>query len=375
MLEGLFKSVSTGLTILMSLPGPGILFQLALAKPSEIQHLFPTREIPASQTSQAYPNEVIPLFERVPWKGNQITVSQFLQQTKAQAFLAIYKGSLVHEWYANGIDATTKLPSYSVGKSIVSLLAGQTIEAGLLSEDAKLVSVLPELKSGTKYDDIAIQHLLDMQSGVDVSEKYTWLQGTMLMALTKDLPGFVRHRQELKFKPGAMGEYRSIDTQLLGMAVARVEGQTLSKLLAERIWIPMGAQDNATWNLDRKEGLEKAFCCINATARDFAKIGSLVLHNGMANGKQIISRSWIERLRTPVGDIDGWQYAAQWWHFGQGDFGAVGIHGQYIYIDPHRDIVLVKLSNYGAEQDEKETIEALRAISAELSQAQRQRIF
>lgn len=366
MLAAIIKSVSTSFALLMTLPSPTLWYDLAFGKPSDLQHQFPVREIPASANVREFNKSLMSIFEQVPWKGKSIPASQFLFETKTQAFVAVKGGKIVHEWYAEGIDAKTRLPSYSVAKSIVSLLAGQTIDAGLLSEDALLVSVLPELKAGTEYDRITIRHLLDMQSGVDVSEEYAKPHGTFLMAITDDLNLFTRHFKDMKFAPGTKCEYRSVDTQLLGMAIARVEGRSLADLLYERIWSPIGAEDDATWNLDRVGGQEKAFCCINATARDFAKIGTLILSKGEAYGKQVISPAWLKRVSTPVSAVDGWHYTAQWWHFSNGTFGAVGIYGQYIFLDPRRNTVIVKLSNYGAEQDEKETVEALQAISMAL---------
>jgi CubicO group peptidase (beta-lactamase class C family) len=187
------------------------------------------------------------------------------------------------------------------------------------------------------------------------------------MMLTTDLGAFLHQHRDLVFAPGSKGEYRSVDTQLLGEVVARREGRTLSELLRDELWGPIGAQDAATWNLDRDGGKEKAFCCINASARDFAKVGQLVLADGTVDGKRVVPTDWISRIRTPAPHTVGnWAYSAQWWHptggMG-GDFSAVGIYGQYIYVDPRTETVIVKLSDHGTEQDEQETIDAFRSIA------------
>ncbi|MGC0363874.1 CubicO group peptidase (beta-lactamase class C family) [Rhodococcus sp. 27YEA15] len=155
---------------------------------------------------------------------------------------------------------------------------------------------------------------------------------------------------------------------MLGEILAKVEGVPLTELLERDIWGPIGAQDPATWNLDDDGGREKAFCCINATARDFAKIGQLVLDGGSVGGTQVVPPAWITRISTPAPDeVSAWGYSAQWWHptgANRPDLFAVGIYGQYIYLDPATRTVMVKLSDYGSEQDEQETIDAMRAITA-----------
>ena len=164
--------------------------------------------------------------------------------------------------------------------------------------------------------------------------------------------------------------YRSIDTEVLGLILARVESKPLADLLSERIWKPMGAQAAATWNLDRPGGVEKAFCCINATARDFARLGLLVADRGRAGAAAIIPARWIERISTPARRaVDGWQYSAQWWHAPGGDdddISAIGVYGQYVYVNRVTGTVVVKLSDYGAEQDETETLAVMQAIAADL---------
>ncbi|XYD09372.1 serine hydrolase [Methylobacterium sp. NMS12] len=191
------------------------------------------------------------------------------------------------------------------------------------------------------------------------------------MYLTRDLTAFVRDNAHLAFKPGTKGRYRSIDTELLGLILARVEGKPLADILSERIWKPMGAQADATWNLDRPGGIEKAFCCINATARDFARLGLLVADQGRSGEHRVIPGRWIERIMTPARrDVDGWQYSAQWWHAPGGeddDISAIGVYGQYIYVNRATGTVIVKLSDHGAEQDEVDTLAVMQAIAADLA--------
>ncbi|WP_174186296.1 serine hydrolase domain-containing protein [Nocardia barduliensis] len=357
-------------TPVLRIPSPPTLVRLMTDPPSAQGALFESRTVSASLTARPLPNAPRPLPERVPWRGSHRSITDFLDTTHTNSFLVLRGGAVTHEWYRDGVTATTRQSSWSVVKSIVSLLTGRAVAAGKLAEDDRLVRILPELTTGGAYDTVTIRDLLDMASGVDVSEnynKYMPLTGTARMYLTEDLAGFVRDHRGLRFPAGSAGEYRSVDTQLLGMALARVEGLPLADLLERDIWAPIGAQDDALWNLDRAGGQEKAFCCLNATARDFAKIGQLVLDGGRVGDAQIVPPQWIDRIRTPaphrVGD---WPYGAQWWHPTGGDgadLTAVGVYGQYVYVDPPSGTVIVKLSDHGTTQDEQETIEVFRAIA------------
>ncbi|MEU2102972.1 MULTISPECIES: serine hydrolase domain-containing protein [unclassified Nocardia] len=356
-------------TAVLHIPSPPTLLRLMTDPPSAQGELFESRTVAASPTPRPLPIAPRPLPDRVPWKGSRVPIAEFLAATHTNSFLVLRGGARTHEWYRDGFSATTRQSSWSVAKSVVSLLTGRAIAAGRLHEDDRLVQILPELTTGGPYDSVTIRDLLDMASGVDVAENYNkyWpLTGTARMYLTEDLAGFVRDRQGLRFPPGSAGEYRSVDTQLLGMALARVAGLPLSELLERELWAPIGAEDDARWNLDRAGGQEKAFCCLNATARDFAKIGQVVLDGGRAGDAQIVPPAWIERIRTPVRRVGEWPYGAQWWHPTGGDgadLTAVGVYGQYVYVDPPSGTVIVKLSDHGTTQDEQETIEVFRAIA------------
>ncbi|TLF56102.1 serine hydrolase [Nocardia cyriacigeorgica] len=366
----LLIAAAFGATSIMSLPSPPTLAQLMFAPPSTQGELFASRTVPASPEPRPLPKTEAPLPDTVPWKGAQITVSEFLDTTKTNSFVVLRDGVMIHEWYRDGVGPATKQSSWSVAKSVVSLLIGRAVDAGQMSEDDRLVDLLPELATGTDYDKVTIGDLLDMSSGIDVSENYNkWapFTGTARMYLTTDLDEFVDGHRTLVFPPGSKGDYRSVDTQLLGMALARVTGTSLSELLARDLWAPIGAVDDGLWNLDREGGQEKAFCCLNATARDFAKIGQLVADGGRVGEQQIVPPAWIERISTPSPHrVSDEGYSAQWWHPDGGDgadLSAVGVYGQYIWVDPPSRTVIVKLSDYGTSQDETETFEVFRTIA------------
>lgn len=357
-------------TVILGIPAPPTLVRLLTVAPSQQGSLYASRPVPAT-SPRALASRDEPLPATVPWKGAQIPMGEFLESTHANAFLILRDGTLTHEWYRDGFGPGSLMPSWSVAKSILSLLVGQSIAAGRLSEDDRLAEVLPELATGGEYDAITVRNLLDMTAGVDVSENYNPyypLTGTARMYLARDLDAFVRDHRAVTFPPGSRGDYRSVHTQLLGQMLARAEGMPLADLLAERLWGPIGAERDATWNLDRDGGQEKAFCCVNATARDFAKIGQLVLDGGRVGEAQVVPAEWISRISVPAPhEVSGWGYAAQWWHPTGGDgadLSALGVYGQYVYVDPASGTVIVKLSDHGDEQDEQETFDALRAIAA-----------
>ena len=363
-------------TALLHVPPPHTLIHLQTTETSQQGIVFPSR--PVTSTGPARPFETstdVTLPATVPWKGHDIPLQQMLDTTNTRAFLVLHGGKLVHEWYSEGVDASTTMSSWSVAKSVVSLLVGQAIGRGDLSEDDRLVDILPELRTGTDYDTVTVGDLLDMASGIDISENYNpwWpFTGTARLLLSTDLPGYVADHRTLSFEPGSKAEYRSVDTLMLTMILAKVDGRPLSTILSEDLWTPMGAEYAANWNLDRPGGIEKGFCGLNATARDFAKIGQLVLDHGKIGNTQVVPSAWINRLSTPSAlPLDGWGYSAQWWHppTSDGDFTAIGVYGQYIYVNPAADTVIVKLSDYGTEQDELDTVDAMRAIAEALTPA------
>lgn len=365
--------LSYGATAVLRVPPPHELVRLQTTDPSGQGTVFAAR--PVVSTAPPTPFRVVArdLPRTVPWKGGELTVQEMLETTHSRAFVVLHEGELVHEWYADGVDAGARLSSWSVAKSVVSLLVGQAIGRGDLAEDDRLVDLLPELRTGGGYDAVTVGDLLDMASGIDVSENYNpwWpFTGTARLLLSTDLPGYLADHRELAFEPGSRAEYRSVDTQLLSMIVARVNGRPLAQVVSEDLWTLLGAEAEASWNLDREGGIEKGFCCLNATARDFARIGQLVLDGGQVPGRQVVPAEWIQRISTPSPfDLAGWGYSAQWWHApsSDGDFTAIGVYGQYIYVDPDARTVIVKLSDHGTEQDELDTVDAMRSIAESLA--------
>lgn len=159
----------------------------------------------------------------------------------------------------------------------------------------------------------------------------------------------------MQSEPGKKFEYSSGDSQLLGLILERsLKGTTVTSYLQEKLWTPLGMEFDASWSIDRKNnGLEKTFCCINARARDYAKLGKLYKNKGKWNGKQIVSEKWITQSTqkdTTEGSVSYYQY--QWWlPTPNEDFMAQGILGQYIYVHPTKDLIIVRLGKKNGNAD------------------------
>lgn len=362
---------SFAFTAAIRMKNPPFLLRFLFTPRSEVEVLYDTRTIAASPLPQPIPEQLQPLSKTVPWKGKSEDIVRVLQQTETNVLLVMCRGTLVNAWYRDAGKKMARESSWSIAKSVVGLLVGQLIDEGKLSEDTKLVAVLPEFAAGGKFDDITVRDLLDMKSGIDVTEDYSEYKpftGVAGMQVTSDLPGYVMKNRSLFFEPGTRSDYRSIDAQYLSMIVARVEGEPLAKVLERRLWGPLGAEDLATWNLDHADGMERGFGNLNATPRDFAKLGLLALSGGKVGERALISPAWMARITTPVAEAEpGWMYAAQWWHppghEKHGDYSAIGVYGQYVYVNPRHHTVVVKLSDYGSQQDEAETIDVFRAVA------------
>jgi CubicO group peptidase (beta-lactamase class C family) len=189
------------------------------------------------------------------------------------------------------------------------------------------------------------------------------------MYASTDLNWFLKNNRKMAQEPGTHPEYRSVDTQLLGMVIKKLTGMRVSDYFSENVWKPIGAEYDAYWNVDRVDGQEKTFCCFNAAARDYARVGQMLLNpiGAKINDKEVISPTWMKRLTNPVTKLDrDWGYGAQVWHPYPGTTMLLGLHGQYVYTDPNYQVVIVKLSDEPTDNGENEALTA--AVLKELSE-------
>jgi len=307
-----------------------------------------------------------------------------LAKSFTAAFLVIRNDSILYERYFNGFNQQSLLPSFSVAKSFVGTLMGIAVQEGAVKSTSEpITNYLPELaKRDPRFTNITIQNVLDMRSGL------AWNEGTYNL---KDdaiklgfRPNVVKHALKLNVaeEPGKTFRYQSVNTELLALIIQRATGKKVSVYLQEKLWEPLGAEQGATWSVDsKKHQQEIAFAGLNATARDFAKLGTLYLKKGNWNGQQIVSKDWVEMVANRDSLYKSGGYKNQWWSKNlsqtfldsstalafkksnpyagpvrrQGSgfrvsyqttaFSAQGLLNQVIYVNPRNNVVIVRLGH------------------------------
>ncbi|REJ80572.1 MAG: class C beta-lactamase-related serine hydrolase [Bacteroidetes bacterium] len=335
--------------------------------------IFPSRPLHASDKPfrfiEALKNAEIENHLRiVNHAKDTLSMKSFLEKSPTVAFLILRNDSLIYEKYFHGYTESSDVASFSVAKSYVSALIGIAIKDGYITSEHDLViRYLPELDKGGHWRKLTIYHLLQMTSGVGFSEKYTTpFSDAASFYYGRNLRNMVL-RSEIEKEPMTEFDYISINTQLLAMVIEKATGRTVTEYLDEKIWKPLGMEYDASWSIDKKKnGIEKAFCCINAKARDFAKFGRLYLNKGYWNGASIIPEEWIEKSTSINRDSGGaWYYNRQWWIGSEQNnhYSAVGHRGQYIFIKPDKNIVIVRL---GKDRAKEEWIDIIRQVALQL---------
>jgi CubicO group peptidase (beta-lactamase class C family) len=238
-----------------------------------------------------------------------------LYNTNTYSFLVIKNDSIVYEKYFDDVTETTKLPSFSVAKSFVGTLVQMAIEDGYIkSLQEPITNYLGFLKENdNRFENITIQHVMNMASGIKNSEDYSNPFGDVLhLGFTKNLNNQLK-KLKIETTPGNF-DYKSVNTQLLAAIIEVSTQQKVQDYFVKKIWYPLGMQYEATWNIDsKKHQLVRAFCCINAATKDFAKLGKLYLQKGNYNGKQLISEQYITNSTNSDSMQQNGGYKNQWW--------------------------------------------------------------
>lgn len=270
------------------------------------------------------------------------------------SFMIIRNDTILYEYYAPGYSDSNKVSSFSVAKSFVSTLIGIAIQEGKIKGvDQSITDFIPELKD-KGFSQITIQDLLKHTSGIHFSkQRYNPNSDNAQFYYTKNLRAKMLEAT-IDGPPGLHFNYQSENYQLLGLIIERATQQTLSNYLQEKLWKPLGMESDAFWNTDNQgdSAIEKAFCCLNATTRDFAKLGRLFLHKGNWNGKQILSTEWITEATRPD-TTNGGKFNFQYnWLTGPKKYGsyyAAGLYGQYIYVYPEKNVIIVRFGKQDLE--------------------------
>jgi CubicO group peptidase (beta-lactamase class C family) len=294
--------------------------------------------------------------------GNRSTNGSFenyLEASGTTAFLVIHDDKVLYEKYFNGYDERSLNTSFSMAKSFASTLVGIAIDEGYIkSVDEPITNYIPELlKKDKRFKAITIRDLLTMSSGINYEEG-----GFLPWSETADdtKTYYATNLRELALncqiegKPGEYFEYNNYNPLLIGLILERATSMHVSRYMQEKLWKPMGMEADGSWSLDSKEdNFEKMESGVNARARDFARFGMLFAKEGNWRGKQLVSRDWVEESTRPDTSTDPSQdYQYFWWvntPEGKNHFSAQGNYGQYIYVAPEKDLVIVRLGNEEGE--------------------------
>jgi len=327
----------------------------------------PTRTVCASKNIcklDSYPLEH-PFVPTYSFNDVTYDLDDFLKRNYTSAFLVLKNSKIVYEKYLQDSNEKTRFFSFSAGKSITSTLVGMAIDDGYISSvDDPLIRYLPAL-IGSAYETVTIKDALQMLSGISWGETYDWNDESIaFVKLRRD--AMILHRY--RFVEGANGlrrerpvgtkwNYNGMDTALLGWVLENATKKRLATYMEEKMWQPAGMEYDAAWLLDGPPEIGREFCVgdFMATLRDYGRFGLLLLNNGQANGKQLLSKNWVQEATKP--DRDPIQYGKlypnyplgygyQWWLFPNGRFEAQGVYGQMIYVAPDADVVIVKLSHW-----------------------------
>lgn len=358
--------------------------QMRIFHPAERVHnfrafdeLFPSRIVHRSATPHHFESRPAALPSSYSYQGRTLPLDAFLTRTETTGFLVLKGNAIVSERYFQGATADSPFTSWSVAKSVLSLLVGIARDEGRLkSVDSTLAKYAPEL-AGSAYGAVPLRHALAMASGIAFGEVYgdplsdIHLYFARIFYFRESSAHYLSSRSA-KAEPGALFEYKSMDTLAAGLALRGVLQKPLTRYLEEKIWKPIGMEYDASWSVEDQEGAELAFCCLNVRLRDYAKIGRLLARGGDWDGKRIVSEQWLRESTapaplTPRGRPDGsWGYGFQWWLPGtDGAVMAAGVWSQFIYIDRARDVVIVKTSvNPRFEEDGGEHVAVFEAVAS-----------
>ncbi|GGV81035.1 hypothetical protein GCM10015535_20170 [Streptomyces gelaticus] len=353
--------------------------------------LLDTREMAPSAHPHHWPlGETTPLPETYDYDGTSRPTEEFLARTDTSAVLVLVDGAIRHESYFLTGGPDVQWLSMSVAKSFISALVGIAVDEGHITGIDEPISSYVPVQPGSAYDGVSIKDVLQMSSGARWNEDYNDPASDIyqLTAATAGIGGtlddFVA-RMVRESEPGTVCRYNSGETQILGALVANATKRSVADYMSEKLCEPLGMTSAGYWLLD-PAGTELAFGGLNLTARDFARLGELYRNGGVWQGRQIVPAQWVRDSVTATAphlrpgrplvggqQADGVGYGYQWWlpAGDRGEFSAVGVYNQFVYVDPVSRTTIVKLSAsrlYGTSLDEatsgeEENIAFLRAIA------------
>jgi len=334
-----------------------------------------TRRIEAGGAVFPLPVDKIDLSDfQFDFEGSVITLEDYIRQQNVAGLLIIKDGYIVYERYELGNTAESRWLSWSVAKSVTSLLVGAAIQDGYIESVDEMVSdYLPRLKDSS-YDDVTIRHLMQMASGVEWNEDYADPEADINTIEWDTLSVYEQLRDKPRAAdPGTLFNYNTAETNLVGTLLRSAIGNNLSTYLTEKIWRPFGMESIAFWELSEPGGGEFGGSSISATLRDYGRIGLFAMNDGkLPDGTQVLPDGWIAESTTPSPGYEYYGYL--WWLRGEGAFAASGIFGQGIHIDPAHNLVIAQhgaLEVASQRSDWAPRLAFFRAIAVELDRRTR----
>jgi len=326
---------------------------------NRLADIYPTSVMSASPKPFNFGDgQTITLPSTFNYGGKSVDVEQFFVDTDTSALLVIHQGKVRFERYMLTGGRDVNWLSMSVSKSFIATGIGIAVDSGLIDIALPITNYVPSLL-GSAYDGVRIKDVLQMSSGAAWNEDYSDTSSDIMrlgtiMSVGGSLDDFVATLTRER-EPGTLNHYNSADTQALAMLLARATGQSVTDYLTAQLWHPLGMESDAYWLVD-DEDVEMAFGGLNATARDYAKLGELHRLMGMWQGQQIVSGDWVAaatkadapHLQPGLNKAFPLGYGYQWWlpETSEGEYSAIGVYNQFIYVNPTRDLVIVKLSAF-----------------------------
>ncbi|BCG93107.1 serine hydrolase domain-containing protein [Mesorhizobium sp. 131-2-1] len=326
------------------------------------------------------------LDEKVVLANGPETVAAFLQRSDTDALTIMKGGKWVGDWLAPHMAFGARHVIFSISKSFTAILAGILEGEGVFDPEAPVVSYIPEAK-GSAYGDASCRHVLDMTVSLDFEEAYLdpesafaryrrstlWNPGGGSESLT----AFLLTLQRLGEPHGQTYRYRSPNSDLLGVLLERASGQRIGDLLREKLWLPLGAAGEGSITVEM-EGTARTAGGISVTPRDLARVGEMMRQGGMANGRRIVPEAWVRDTVATGGSFEAWQrgtmaflfpkgrYRNKWYQTGadSGAFCGIGIHGQWLYVNPRDELVIAKMSSQPEPVDDRLDVELMAFFEA-----------
>lgn len=349
--------------------------------------LLPITTVPKSDTTKGLVETgELPSFE-YGFAGEKRTLADLHKRTHTTSFIVVHKGRVLAEEYPGRFAAPgVRFQAYSVTKSITSILIGIAIDRGVIDSVSDLVTKYSSRVRGTAFEARTIEHLLNMSSGVGELEDWTIkdaainrletavVTGGSVVEITRSLPEVSA--------PDLAFNYSTFDTDVLGWVLEEATGMALADICAEWLWKPLGAENDAYYFLTRGKPQEAlAGASFNASTRDLARVGMMMANGGKvgkgAETVQVVSESWVKRshgankAHLEVGELGPsgyphYGYSNQWWTLGAPSeaFTGLGVHGQYLWVDPAKELVIVKTSAWNSPDDELRDLETVTAFKA-----------